>query len=507
MKTLGLWILAFIALALIPSASPARAADAPTALDIFAKHAAAVGYSLGDARAKPFVAESSQAWVDFKGGHHASLSVRTQAGPYFREDLTYAGSTSYSGFDGTNFWNCSANGNTTGDTGYSRPFDVAWAVVDSEGFDASLAPEMRNLTSTAYVVRIHPLGGMTTDVYFDRNTWLIDQVIVDPEGDAVRQEYADYKPYGPVKVATIRRINRLTITLTKFTWNAPVDQAGMSAPRNVAYAVFPSGGTVVVPFDPHGGVVVEGTINGVSGHFAIDPYITGFTVDPLMAEKAGLVKSTDARFDFNNPEDLLATPQATVRVGGLILRDVHIAVFSNNFAETDTPYDGYLGLDLFAKAVTSINFDARTVTFTDPAIFAPPTNVFALPLALDGGSAETVATVNGSENLHLQLSFGFQARLGLWQTYMQRHPDVAHSIGALVTLSGPSPGQTGIIKSLKIGPYEQDSVSVTPLGFPDGESFDTGGEGILGEGVLSAFNLTVDYPDLEIFLSPTKRSL
>ncbi len=477
-------------------------ADDITPATIFANHAAAVGYSLSDGRAKSFVMNSTETWVDFNGGRHTELVTLRRAGALYREDQTYAGGVTTAGFDGSDFWQSSANGTVTADGGYSRPFDVSWAVVESEGYDASLSPELHDTTRSAYVVRIYPAGGMPTDVYFDRTTWLVDQVIVDPDGDAIREEYADYKTFGPVQIATTRRINGDTISVVKFDWDAPVVADDLSAPQSQNYISFPSGGSVTVPFDPHGGIIVNATINGYSGHFAIDTLINGISVDPLVAERAGLVDSTDARFDFFNPDDLTSTKKATIQIGALALNNVQVEVFSNNLADGFTPYDGYIGLDLLAKAITSVNFDSKTITFTDPAKFTAPANAFPLPIALDQGVAQTIVTFNDTQHAYLQLSLGFQASVALWQIYMKRHPEVANSDGTLVSINGPGYAVTGRLHSLKVGPFEQDLVPVMPLGFPTGESFNTGAEGILGEGALSPFNIVVDYPDLKMYLTP-----
>src|SRR5450755_425968 len=382
------------------SATPVRADD-PTPMEIFQNHAKAVGYSLGDGRAKPFVVETTTTWFDYKGGRHWSDDVLKQAGTYYREDFTYAGSTDSSGFDGTDFWQSSDNGTLTSDTGYDRPFDVTWAVINAEGFDAALPAELRKSPGFAYVVRIRPASGMPADVYFDRTTWLIDQVIIDPDGDSIREEFADYKQFGPVQVAMTRRVNTSTTKVTKFTWDASVAADELSAPSNHDFTVsFPASDVVTIPFDPHGGVVVKAMINGVEGRFAVESLIPGILIDPLMAQKAGLTKSaTDAHFENDNPFYTAALPASTVQIGGLTLAKCNVRLSSNNIDIPQQPYDGYLGLDLLAQAVTSINFDTNTITFTKPGTFSAPHDLIVLPIALDGGAPQVQAVVNGSKKV------------------------------------------------------------------------------------------------------------
>lgn len=487
----------FLVCAIFLPALPARADD-PTALEIFQNHARAVGYSLGNGLAKPFVLTSTTTWYDYQNGRHVSSTTLKQAGSYFREDDTYSGSTDSSGFDGASFWNSSDNGVLTADTGYARPFDVTWAVINSEGFDASLPAEVRGRTRSADIVRIHPTAGVPADVYFNRSTWLIDQVIVDPDGDSIRQEYADYKAFGPIEVATTRRLNSTTTTVTKFSWDAAVSADDLSAPSSSNdTVVLPSSGTATVPFDPHDGVIVDATINGVAGKFAVDPLFASVLIDPVMAQRAHLVKSdVDARFAFENPNDRLGLPPATIQVGGLTLKNCAMRLYSNNFDLREQPFDGYLGQDLLAKVVTSIDFDSNRITFTDPSLFSAPKNEVSLPIALDGGIPQIVALANGSKKISMQLGLSLQGRAAFWQAFLKHNPDITFQAG----------GFSGTLKSLTIGPYEQDTVPAASLQFASGGNFETDANGILGYGVLNAFNIILDYPESRIFITPTKRS-
>jgi hypothetical protein len=58
------------------------------------------------------------------------------------------------------------------------------------------------------------------------------------------------------------------------------------------------------------------------------------------------------------------------------------------------------------------------------------------------------------------------------------------------------------ISSLTLGPYTIPDVSIAPDYEPDGESFIPVAPGTLGLMILSAFNMTIDYPDRKLFLTP-----
>src|SRR5215469_13808798 len=164
----------------------ARADDSVTPQQIFQNHEAAVGYSLGDGKMKPYIMKETTSWLDFRSVMHKEQITRKQIGAYFREDQSYSGASASIGFDGSSFWHASPNAVLTSDDGYSRAFDVTEAVIATESYDESLAPEMRGDQRSDVIVRIHPKGGMTADLYFNHLTWYIDQVIVDPDAAALR---------------------------------------------------------------------------------------------------------------------------------------------------------------------------------------------------------------------------------------------------------------------------------------------------------------------------------
>ncbi|HEY7981105.1 MAG TPA: hypothetical protein VID19_06450, partial [Candidatus Eremiobacteraceae bacterium] len=71
------------------AAAADTAATSPTVTDIFARHEAAVGYSLADGKAAPFIAYWTSSWKDVEGDPDGSMTVVHRAGAYFRFDSTY----------------------------------------------------------------------------------------------------------------------------------------------------------------------------------------------------------------------------------------------------------------------------------------------------------------------------------------------------------------------------------------------------------------------------------
>lgn len=480
-----------VAAAALVAGSPSRADDL-TAAQIFQNHDAAVGYSLGDGKMKPYVMHLTTTWLDFKSVTHTERVVRRQVGAIFREDQAYSGASVAIGFDGSSFWHSSPNGALTADDGYSRAFDVTQAVIATESFDASVDPQVRGDQRADAIVRIHPKGGTTADVYFNRSTWYVDEVVVDPDGASLRTEYSDYRSFGPVHIAATRRLylpsgylNDIVVTthVDDVQWGAAIADGDVSAPPSASYATFPSSGSTTVPFDAHRGVIVEASVNGVTGRFAIDTRADGIYVDTLFADKAGILKNKLSRFYLDTPVDLLGMPTATVKIGGLTLEGVKIGVSDFNLYSRETPYDGVLGLDLLSQAVASIDYDKGDVTFTKPAGYETPVSMFPLAITLDGGSAQSDAVTNGSHRVRCELALA----------------DAETNIEPLQ--GGPD------ITSVKLGPFEED-IHQMAYPFLSSEEYlnSTDAQCIIGYAVLSSMNMVIDYPDLEIYLAAAKRS-
>lgn len=459
-----------------------------TAIQVLQNHTQAVGYSLGNGQMKPYVMKSTTTWGDYEGHPHTSLTVLTRAGAIYREDRQYHGMATSSGFDGSAFWQASPNGNITAGDGYSRRFDVTWAVIDSEGIDSADNPQLRQTTAKAYVLRILPPGGVAADIYIDRTTWLTSQVIVDPDSATERWEYFDYKAFGPVEVATTERTivsdtdrsNPYIVTtkVNSFDWNAPVTADNLSAPTLPDYVTFPSSGSVTVPFDNHGGIIIQASVDGIDGRFCLDTAAAGILLDPLLAEKAGLTGTTDARFKSYDAPDLAQTYNATIRIGDLALNNVKVGVTSDNFDFVATPYDGVIGLDVMAKAVTSIDIDDHTVTFTDPNKFQSPQGFTPIPLTLDDGVPQTTAFVNDAQPLSVRLETG---ALGNWISIGRKD-----------------------ITSFRLGRFVIPELKAS-ADYPfSGYYFDQESQGMLGHATLTSFDLIFDYPDLKLFLAAPK---
>jgi predicted aspartyl protease len=483
------------------------AAASPDPSDIFAKHEAAIGFSLADGKTKPYLAEATSTWTA-DGEQRTAQRTLKRAGIYFRENESYRGVTHAFGFDGQVFWHSDGNGNLAGDSGYARPFDVTYAVIDSEAYDASLTPELKRTTDVDYVVRIHPPSGVAADIYFNKVTYFIDKTVVEPEGDALTDEYADYQRKGPVTIAMTTTADKVVTKVSKFVWDAPLTVDELQAPPQRGYATFPASGTTTLPFAKpnYDGVIVEATINGVKGKFLIDTGSGDVFLNHGFAEHAklkpiytgeasgigGLVKTYAARVD-------------TMTVGDMSLSNFVVDVSSTDFDQ----FDGLIGYGVLAQSVCSIDFDKKAVTFANPATYKDDGTRPALIFALDQGTPQIQATLNQKAQVFMDLDLGDASSITLTRSFVDRNPGIVpREFGAtFIGVGGLEEASIGLLAEIDIGPFRFFGLQSDVLLGQKGFSAQNQLQGLVGYQVLRRFNVTFDYPQHRMYLALSKYGL
>jgi aspartyl protease len=489
------FIVCAIVIVLIPRS--ARGDAGPTPDEIFKHHASAVGYSAADGSAKPYVMTMKVTWVDYYRHSHESHVVRRQAGAFYRDDETYLGATTSHGFGDGGFWAATANDNVTSEIGLERQFLETYSIIEAEAFDSTIHPESRGTNGADYVVRCHPESGLAADIYFNRDNWLIDRAIIDPDHYGLQIDYSDYKKHGPVTIAMTRKrgvreqaVSQFdTDTVTDFQWDATFPADDFNAPTQKRYVVFPASGRATLPFDFHPGVIVEGSINGATGRFAIDPGEANTLITSGLAAKAGLIAKYSAVQWIGN---IYLNPVVTIAFGDLQLRNVHVGVLDGNYLGG---YDGTIGYDLLAQSVVDIDFPKRIVSFIDPATFVTPAGRHAVPLVFSGGTAEVIVNANKSTPMLLELDPAAAGQLALWSSIFKDGP-LQDKLGI----------SNGVLGELDLGPYVVSHVRVDPQMISQNvwESL-TGSMGLLEGGVLQQFDLTLDASRSKAYIDPDSK--
>ena len=128
--------------------------------------------------------------------------------------------------------------------------------------------------------------------------------------------------------------------------------------------------------------------------------------------------------------------------------------------------------------MTSIDVDHNTITFTDPNQFKAPPGFTAMPLTLDEGIPQTIAVVNDTEPISVQLATG---NLGNW-----------FSLGRKKAINDFRLGRFVIPEIKSIG-YQFNGMNTSQIS-----------QGALGHNTLTSFNLIFDYSNLKVFLAAPK---
>lgn len=476
---------------------PAIAAEPATSpLVIFADHAAAVGYSLSAGSAKAYIMTLKTTWTD-RNGVHTQLTVAKRAGVYSYDASTSDGIGRSSGFDGHGFWRADADGNIAPEIGYRRPFAVTWSVIDSEAFDSTVSPEMRNPVGDSDVVRIHPPSGVPADVFFNRKTHLIDKVIVDPGRENSEETYSDYQRKAGIAVAMSRKSGDANTTVTKFQWDAPLRADEFNRPQQRNYATFPASGFTTLNFDPdkYSGVVVEATINGIKGRFLIDSGASNVVVNPGLARRAGLntFGSLTVERVCNTESAKFARPDS-FKIGDVELKNFTVLVPDKDLGSSN--FDGLIGYSVLNQTVFSIDFDKKQITFSNPTNFQTPVSTGYLVIGMDGGTPQIQSTVNAKVPVFMDLDLGASGiSLIFTQRFLDANPGILQ--GGFSYLRAA----VGTLAQFDIGPFQFYGLSAGALICGGGFTQNKLLQGLVGYETLRRFNLTFDYRSNKMYMT------
>ncbi|MEO7715302.1 MAG: aspartyl protease family protein [Capsulimonas sp.] len=272
-----------------------------------------------------------------------------------------------------------------------------------------------------------------------------------------------------------------------------------------AVSDLPDGKPVTVPMTlSFGHIFITVEINGKPGVFVLDSGAGADILSTDAAKRLGV-----ATLDTDRPivttgvggqQQTWLGRLETLKVGGAELKNSPVFL-------VDLPHvlkaDGLLGYEFLHRFVTTIDYQAKTVTFRD----APPspTEGTALPMALTGNVPGIDADLDGKRG-RFQIDTGdsgsvdvntpFVKRHGLREKY---HPrlDVVTGVG----VGGEDRSSVVRVPSMKVGPLTIKSAIVN-LSMQTQGAFSTSDvAGTLGYDILSRFKITLDYKNKKVILA------
>ena len=250
------------------------------------------------------------------------------------------------------------------------------------------------------------------------------------------------------------------------------------------------------------GVRTQAFINGIPVMALLDSGATEHSIDIAAAARLGLTAS--------------GTPIHSLGISGVArgrISDAAMLTFAgHDFANSrlamldlskisktaGEPVELLLGRPLFRALVVETDFRDRTITVHNPNLYKPPANaslvplsgfngLMTAPLTLPGGLI--YATVDTGSMAPLVVSPAAARRINLPGTNMS-------STTLLSGLSGVSEGAITSAPTVQLGPVTFKDV---PICIP---STPIGTDGNIGLGVLSRFNLSLDFGNSRMWVTP-----
>lgn len=370
------------------------------------------------------------------------------------------------------------------------------------------------------LVRVVPQGGNPVDVWLDATTHLIAKIVERDLTNAVTTtSYADYRkvqgvvyPFattqgnGDVKYDQHTKVDTVTFSPT-------LADSDVTRPQNQRNGTIAGGAiSTTVPFEePDPGrslIVVIARINGSRPlHVLFDTGGTN-TLGLQAAKEIGL--SGKGTLGVNGSNGQQATAQlaadVTLSLGAATLRDQQFGLIDFPAALIGLTgryrIDGVIGYEVLKNFAVSIDFVHRRLTLTEPAAFHYAGGGAAIPF-----KSAIVPVVPGLLN-NARGDFYFDTGNGFYNTvssgfFATNHLSLPRStIQVQSTFGQGGATRSSLIRagSLTIGPY----LLSRPVFAVSNAQRGTAIAGNIGNGVLSRFDIALDYSRDVLYMKPNR---
>jgi hypothetical protein len=208
----------------------------------------------------------------------------------------------------------------------------------------------------------------------------------------------------------------------------------------------------------------------------------------------------------------------TLSLGSVRLEDLSVIYlpldsvpFFNNFDEVY--FDGVIGAPFFERFVVEIDYDRQLISFSEPdsaqaQIDQRDTQWREIPLEIQSGVPYITTHIStGPEQsvaVKLLVDTGYRGPVSLTpETHDEIHEPREYFSTVGQGLSGDVQMKVGMSESFSLADFELNHVPVS-YSISGGES-DNDSNGLLGNEVLSHFNVVFDYPNERMFVAPNQR--
>ncbi|MGH7684174.1 MAG: aspartyl protease family protein, partial [Vulcanimicrobiaceae bacterium] len=338
----------------------------------------------------------------------------------------------------------------------------------------------------AQIVRVQPPESYPIDAYVEPSSGRLLRAVIDPNGLPTTIDILNYADLDGKKIISSWHIGS-EITTTDVEHTAIVN-ADFHPPAQRASWSF--GPLQPIPIAFSGGRMwIRAAVNGVAGDFMLDTAAISIFLNPSFAKRArvkdiGGIANVDA-----------------LEVGGNVLHNVRVRTKLDARGPLQD-FDGLLGFDFLAGAIVDVDTAKAELTIYDPAHYAVTASGPPVVLDLRSGQARVPVTLNGRVKGHFLFDTGETTAVVATEKLYGPPRGVEMRTESTAQFNS-APVNCGRLQRIEIGgALRYDNV---PACFGDyTELFGSDG-GVIGLDFLKRFDLTFDYPEAVVYLTPLKQ--
>jgi hypothetical protein len=368
------------------------------------------------------------------------------------------------------------------------------------------------------LVSITPAGGRPVVIWVDHKTHLIERMVQQEAEELSVTHYADYRPVGGVQVpfkimvGDADKPDRVE-TIENVELNPDIPDRRFRLPEAPPPAEIAAGGTsVTLPFVlSNNQIIARVTINGKGPYEALFDTGGSLVIPPAVMQEAGIAAHGDAQ-EHGGGEGSLAAKVGAVEslgIGGAMIRNPQFTSFA---WDSEHPKRLIIGQQTLQHFVVRIDFDAMTLTLSQPRSFHYAGDGVALPFHFQDNQPEVYGAVDAisgvfcidtGDNGSLLLIAPFARRYRLAERY---HATLPYG-GVAITATHGVLGRVGEVEldGADGRPVVRATRPITRISQQQG-GFDADRyvSGNIGVGILKQYNLTFDYSRQVIFLEKNR---
>ncbi|MGH7661898.1 MAG: retropepsin-like aspartic protease family protein [Vulcanimicrobiaceae bacterium] len=478
--------------------SGVRAPAADDAQSLLAKNKAFAGWTFGD---------PSMDGLRLTGnvGKRQILDLRRGAIWHATYTDDKLGVSNDIGYTGKLFWSTNQNGFTVPVLADGVRYELAFQILMNQGIPL-LPGTLRGKATVdgvqTQIVRVEEKDAFPIDAYLDPQSGKLLRAVIDPDGSASTFDILGYLDLDGKKIISKWKVGDTTAEFTKAE-HAKIPDEAFHPPTRKAVWEFapPEPMPITVSRDR---ISLRASINGVEGNFIFDSGASGITLNADFGDRAKVkVLKATTTYGLNGATNASIARADTIKIGGNVLHNVIISVGTNAHGRWED-FDGLIGFDFLAGAIVDIDVPKQKMTIFDPAKYAVNVAGPALPLDLRRGWATVPATLDGRVKAHLSFDTGDPMSVFVTDSLYGGGRGVQMRLEGYARMGGAGGdsqqiASCGRIESIEIGKINYGNV---PICFGRSKVLFGNDQGIIGLDFIKHFDLTFDYPDGLLYLTP-----